>query len=119
MQDRVRSQRLGSGLWTAAVVMGLVGNLSESVAASDMTCTAVRAKGVYVLPFLDLLIALVNGSHGMRFVHKTTLVILLLIGDIALLGSCGERALALSSAGAFVVGYAAAHVAELHPNPKP
>ena len=43
------------------MVMGLVGNLSESVAASDMTCTAVRAKGVYVLPFLDLLIALVNG----------------------------------------------------------
>ena len=33
----------------------------ESVAASDMTCSAVRAKGVYVLPFLDLLIALVNG----------------------------------------------------------
>ena len=65
--------------------MGLVGNLSESVAASDMTCSAVRAKGVYVLPFLDLLIALVNGSHGMRFVHKTVLVILLLIGDITLL----------------------------------
>ena len=36
----------------------------------------------------------------MRFVHKTALVILLLIGDIALLSSCGESALALSSAGA-------------------
>ena len=36
----------------------------------------------------------------MRIVHKTALVILLLIGDIALLGSCGESALALSSAGA-------------------
>ena len=85
MQDQVRSQRLGSGLWTAAVVMGLVGNLTESVAVSDMTCTAVRTKGVYILAFIDLLLALVNGSHGMRFVHKTVLVILLLIGDITLL----------------------------------
>ena len=114
MQDQVRSQRLGSRLWTATVVMSIVGNISAPVTDLDRTCTVVRTKGVYILPFINLMVALVNGSHGMSFLHKTALVVLFLIGDMTMLGSCGERALLLSSAGAFVVGYVAAHIAELY-----
>ena len=114
MQDQVRSQRLGSGLWTATVLLYTVADVIAFVADADRTCTAVRTKGVYVWPFLDIMIALVNGSHGMGFLHKTGLMVIVLIGDTLMLRYCCGVDLALSCAGALVVGYVTAHLAELH-----
>ena len=67
-----------------------------------------------VFSLLYLSIALANGSHGMGFLHKTSLVALWLIDGLTLPAACSELALMFSSGGAVVVGYVIAHVAELH-----
>jgi hypothetical protein len=122
MQDlQVRSQRLGSALWTASVVLVFVVGanynvnviVSAYVTRSGRTCTAMRTQHLQS-PILYLIFALVNGSHGMGFLHKTALLVLVLISDLMMRVVCDELALALSSAGALVVGYVAAHLAELH-----
>ena len=113
MQDQVRSQWLGSWLWTGSVVLGVALDVSDYVNDSDRTCTAVRKLGVYVFPLLYLALALVNGSHGLGFLHKGALLLFLVETLIMLYGSCGELALALSMGGALAVGYIVAHLVEL------
>ena len=113
MQDQVRSQWLGSWLWTGSVVLGVALDVSDYVNDSDRTCTAVRKLGVYVFPLLYLALALVNGSHGLGFLHKGALLLFLVVTLIMLYGSCGELALALSMGGALAVGYIVAHLVEL------
>ena len=96
MQDPVLSQWLGSWLWTAAAVLSVVLDVSSYVADSERACKTVRMQAVHY-PLGNLLLALINGSLGMSFLHKTALAILWLIDDLALLASCGEHALALST----------------------
>ena len=45
MQDEVRSQRLGSGLWTATVVLVFVVDMHSFVTDSEGECTAARQLG--------------------------------------------------------------------------
>ena len=55
-----------------------------------------------------------HGSHGMGFLHKLSLAVLLLIEDLVIMvASCGELALGLGSAGTLVLGFVGAHLVEL------
>ena len=79
---------------------------------AEAACASERKVGV-TRPLICLAAALVNGSHGMSFLHKLSLVVVLLIDILTALASCGELAQALSI-GATVVGYVAAHLVELN-----
>ena len=111
-QDRERSQKIGSWFWSALLVLSCGVDVVSYLTDAEAACASERKVGV-TRPLICLAAALVNGSHGMSFLHKLSLVVVLLIDILTALASCGELAQALSI-GATVVGYVAAHLVELN-----
>jgi hypothetical protein len=114
MTDAVRSRRMGSWTWTATVFLGgvslIIGCLFDRVAA----CATLSD---FVYPILTLAVALTNGSYGMSFAHQFALACFPLAFLLVKLTVCfSDRALALATCeiGALVVGFFAAHVAQLY-----
>ena len=112
-QDQVLSQWLGSRYWTVSMVLGVVVDVGAYEMDPELACRNAHEQDV-AFWFVSLLFALVNGSHGMGFLHKTSLAVMMLIDFLTVPASCGDLTLMFSSGGAIVVGYVIAHVAELH-----
>ena len=112
--DAVRSQRIGSWLWTFCLLTSTIADSSFTVMASAAICVPNQVK--FLPPLLLIATALVNGSHGMRFTHKCALIGLLLLDNLLLVAVCGMSAVgvALCQAVAIIVGAIVTHVAELY-----
>ena len=80
MDDSVRAQRIGSRTFTAALVLIVIVDFSGYVAsAANCAITSSEQLPANILfPLLSIAIAFVNGSHGMCFVHKAALIVLMM-----------------------------------------
>ena len=109
MPDLVRSQQIGAWTWTLKLVLDFVAYISASTAA----CT--WSQDGYLVPALGFLIALINGSHGMSFLHKFALIGLMVVADIILIAKGCPFVLVVAKCdiAALGVGSAVAHMAEL------
>ena len=114
MEDTQRSQRVSSWAWTGFLTPSAVAVMYIYVVDTASTCSQVQLE--YFAPLTSFATALINGSHGLGFVHKFGLIGLLLVTDLVLVSVCGELALALAlcNMGALVVGSATAHMMEVY-----
>ena len=114
MEDTQRSQRVSSWAWTGFLTPSSVAVMYIYVVDTASTCSQVQLE--YFAPLTSFATALINGSHGLGFVHKLGLIGLLLVTDLVLVSVCGELALALAlcNIGALVVGSATAHMVEVY-----
>ena len=114
MEDTHRSQRVSSWAWTGFLTPSSVAVMYIYVVDTASTCSQVQLE--YFAPLTSFATALINGSHGLGFVHKLGLIGLLLVTDLVLVSVCGELALALAlcNMGALVVGSATAHMVEVY-----
>ena len=114
MHDSARSQRVGSWCWTALLMSSCIIGMGNLLVAPASACelrhlaTAGQLLGV-------VLAAILNGSHGMRFRHKWSMIAVLLANSLAIIAVCDEAALVpmLFEMGATVVGATTMHMAEL------
>eukprot|EP00964_Phaeocystis_antarctica_P133000 scaffold97171_cov60-Phaeocystis_antarctica.AAC.1 len=115
MHDSSRSQRIGSWTWTVLLVLGGTVDDSRFWTAPAAACAGASQVKV-VLPILFLAGALVNGSHGLGFVHRTALIGTMLVYSLFGVAVCSEAMLAslLCAMGACIVGFVLAHMAEMH-----
>ena len=113
--DDSRSQRIGSWTWTVLLVLGATMDDSRFWTAPAAACAGASQVKV-VLPILFLALALVNGSHGLGFVHKTALIGTMLVYGLFGIAVCSEVMVAslLCGMGACIVGFVLAHMAEMH-----
>ena len=113
--DDSRSQRIGSWTWTVLLVLGATMDDSRFWTAPAAACAGASQVKV-VLPILFLALALVNGSHGLGFVHKTALIGTMLVYGLFGIAACSEVMVAslLCGMGACIVGFVLAHMAEMH-----
>jgi len=114
MEDTQRGQRVSSWAWTGFLIPISIAVIYVYMVNTASTCSLVQLE--YFAPLTSFATALINGSHGLGFVHKMSLVGLLLVTDLVLVTVCGELALALAlcNIGALVVGSAAAHMVEVY-----
>ena len=113
-KDPHTAQKLGAASWTIIVVIALLSDLANATREGRAKCAEDT-----VLPVITVLyssIAMINGSHGMRFWHKTGTAALLTVDALICSRSCSESpgyaiivALVLSS---FLVGHAVSHSLE-------
>ena len=113
MHEPVLGQRIGSYCWTAIVVQVSVADAYLLHTASAVVCPAMLRVTV-AIPLMYLMAALINGSHGLGFLHKTSLMGLLLAVHAAFTVICGMAASVLYVTGASIVGFVVAHLAEMH-----
>ena len=66
-----------------------------------------------MVPILGFVIALVNGSHGMGFLHKFALIVLMVVADVITIARECLFAPVVCDIAALGVGSAVAHMAEL------
>ena len=111
MHDTARAQRYFCWIWTVLLMQACVVHSGSLVVAPALACP-IALGGVLLM---TLPIALLNGSHGMGFVHKAVVISLLLVPRLVVIAACGKAALAseLSDMGVILVGSAVAHVLEL------
>ena len=114
MEDTQRGQQVSSWAWTGFLVPASIAVIYVYVMDTDSACEHVQL--TYFAPLTSFATALINGSHGLGFVHKLCLIGLLLVTDLVPVTVCGELALALALCnwGALVVGSAAAHMVEVY-----
>ena len=110
MPDLVRSQQIGAWTWTLKLVLDFIAYIS---AAATAACA--WSQDGYLVPALGFLIALINGSHGMKFLHKFALIGLMVVADIIFIAKGCPFALVIAKCdiAALGVGSAVAHMAEL------
>lgn len=115
MHDSVRSQRIGSWTWTVLLVLGCISSLHGFGVAPEATCARGQKDYLIIYPLIRLPFALINGSHGMSFAHKTMTVLLLLTTDLIVMAICGRVGLVvtLSNMGALAMSAVIAQLAEL------
>ena len=115
MDDSSRSQRIGSCLWTVLLVLGATMDDSRFFTAPSAACAGASQVKV-VLPILFLALALVNGSHGLGFMHKTALIGTMLVYGLFGIAACSEAMVAslLCGMGTCIGGFVLAHMAEMH-----
>ena len=115
--DSIRAQRIGSWTWTAFVVYAETADMVGHMTASDARpCMKPRQSDPGLVALIAIAIALVNGSHGMAFVQKFSLMALVGLLAIIELAMCGESAIPVTAyeASALIVGAAIAQMVELH-----
>ena len=115
--DAVRAQRIGSWTWTVMVVVGVAADFGSHVTVPVAACAATfRQSSPGLIAVIAISFALVNGSHGMDFVHKFALVGLVGVLAVPMLAMCGQTALpaVTCEVGALIVGAVVAQLAELH-----
>lgn len=129
MGDIQLAQRIGAWCWTILMLqncaLGIVGYLASPYedacpAAAGFTAGASMHQEDYLHSAVGeilsaLVFALVNGTHGMSFGHKSVLVVLMLASALVVYVACGEPALVLMICvmASLAVGYVVAHMAEL------
>ena len=114
MHDRERSQQIGSLSWL--VLLALSSAIRISGYVLGLCGSGVNLPDYLVVNLLaNLSIALINGSQGMAFAHKTAVIGLLLLRSLSFGAICDEVSLAvvLCAMGAFVLGGFAAHMVEV------
>ena len=72
--DTVSGQRKGLWAWTAVMVVSVLADIVGYAVAPTSTCRAVITYYSNINPVFAFVFALVNGSHGMGFAHKTGLM---------------------------------------------
>ena len=119
-RDSARSQRVGSWTWTTLLVVGLVADMGGVVASPTAACAEVLYSQ-YKAIAVTLAIALVNGTHGLGFVHKLALLALIVTDCVVKFAVCRDREagilvgpMACGMAGVAALGAATAHMAEMH-----
>ena len=78
MDDTVRGQRIGSWGWTLLAVLAFISDMCGLWTNPLAICVEI-ARLIPAYPLYSLLFAVVNGSHGMGFVHKVALCGLMLV----------------------------------------
>jgi len=111
MHDTARAQRLFCWIWTVLLIQAIVVHSGSLVVAPALACP-IALGGILLM---TLPIALLHGSHGIGFVHKTVVIGLLLVPRLVVIASCGKPALAseLSDMIVILVGSAVAHLVEV------
>ena len=106
MRDTVRGQRVGSWLWIALIAAGCSSDMMQGQDCNPFAW--------YVMPLASLSFSLINGSHGLGFAAKFSLISLWLVDAYAAMIACDEGSEANKSAmGVTVLGSVCAHLAEL------
>ena len=90
MKDTQRGQQVSSWAWTGFLVPASIAVIYVYVMDTDSACEHVQL--TYFAPLTSFATALINGSHGLGFVHKLGLIGLLLVTDLVLVSVCGELA---------------------------
>ena len=114
MCDVARSQRIGSWVWAGSLaLMGLWLGVCWQFTALATVCAAIKKDRFSSL--ISLATALINGSHGMGFALKLSLIGLFLGDCLVEIAICGDAvfAVALVNMGGFIVGATVAHMVEL------
>ena len=114
--DPVRSQWMGSWAWIVLTVLGRAVDMVSFMVAPAATCAS-YLQGKYMVPFLFLLYVLINGTHGLGFACKFTLIAIALTDCIAGIAACHDPELDpwfICTMGILVLGSAATHTAELY-----
>ena len=90
MKEPAKSQRLGSRFWTVYVVSELIADIAGNAARPSNDCPISGGEGCVAL--LSFAKAVLNGTQGMRFWHKTALVYLMVVDGALLFGGiCGAQ----------------------------
>ena len=112
----MRSQWLGSWAWTALTTLSIAFDIVNFIVAPAATCeTYLQAK--YMLPFMFLLVALINGTHGLRFACKFAIMTTFLADCLVGMSGCHDPELDpwfICAMGVIVLGSATTHTAELY-----
>ena len=115
--DPVRSQWMGSWAWIVLIVLGIAFDMVNFMVAPAATCAAFL-QGKYMFPFVMLLYVLINGTHGLGFACKFTLMTIVLTDYIVGIAACHDPELDPSwftcTMGVIVLGSATTHTAELY-----
>ena len=120
MDNSVRGQQIGSQTWTALILLSFIADMGGFIMTPTAACESrlLSFPKMAPLPLCDLLVALINGSHGMGFVHKFALVMgLVLVDAVSAIAACGEAVLTsvfFARAPVTIVGFVVAHMAEMH-----
>ena len=115
--DSIRAQRIGSWTWTAFVVYAEAVDMVGHMTAPDARpCMKPRQSDPGLVAVIAIAVALVNGSHGMAFVQKFSLIALVGLLAVIELTMCGESAIPVTTCevSALIVGAAIAQLVELH-----
>ena len=117
--DSIRVQQIGSWTWTAFMLYAETAVMVSHMTAPDARlCTKPRQSDPGLVALIAIAIALVNGSHGMAFVQKFSLMALVGLQAIIELATstCGGSAITVTifEASALIVGAAIAQMVELH-----
>ena len=116
MDDSVRGQRMGSWIWTALLVLIVItdcfGYGMALASESGFMLNAFCKRQLHDFRLLAMVLALVNGSHGLSFRHKFALTVLMLFDGLLTTALCGRTA--LIGEAMLAVGFVVAHMAEMH-----
>ena len=116
MDDSVRGQRMGSWIWTALLVLIVItdcfGYGMALASESGFMLNAFCKRQLHDFRLLAMVLALVNGSHGLSFRHKFALTVLMLFDGLLATALCGRTA--LIGEAMLAVGFVVAHMAEMH-----
>jgi hypothetical protein len=119
IQDHARAQRIGVWAWTALMLLAcILGICGYATSPYEVACNVSRKDYVPASVgrlLLAVALALTNGTLGMSFGHKTTLIALIMASDLIVFAVCGkaELVLMLSEMTVLFIGYVVAHTAEL------
>ena len=111
MHNLESSQRIGSFFWAATIVLCALADVSA--AKSTPACDTALAYRPIKRLIMCLMVACVNGSHGMSFWLKSSLAIVLQIEGLIVATVCGRAEPAVGSTIGLVFGYIIAHLVEL------
>ena len=118
MEDTVRGQRMGSWTWTACLVVSVLLDVRWCVVHSADVCQQVAHRDALYFSYLLYAFgsALVTGSHGLGFAHKTGLIGALLLDCVLPIIFCGSRLIVKCAISAvmIIVASVLAHLAEIH-----
>ena len=115
--DSIRAQQIGSWTWTAFLVYAETADMVGHMTVPDVRpCMKTRQSDPGLVALIAIAIALINGSHGMAYVQKFSLMALVGLPAIIELAMCGESAIPVTTyeASALIVGAAIAQIVELH-----
>ena len=107
---------MGSWAWTVLTALGFAIHIVGFIVAPAANCAAfLQAK--YLVPFVMLLTVFTNGTHGLGFARKFTLISIFLTTFIVEVATCHDPELDpwfICTMGILVLGSAATHTAELY-----
>ena len=114
VHDKMRAQRMGSWTWTALMVAGCSGDMMQQSETGPEDCLQTSW---FVMPLAALAGTLTNGSQGLGFTTKFSLISFYLVDEFATMMTCNEGvegSLSMRSAiGVIVLSSVCAHLAEL------